>query len=606
MHQHSHANQPISSHQNFSKVKQSFQAGLTFLLLCSSGLSLPATAQFAAPSPQPPATAPTSQAPARTTPPLSQTTVYVNPATGTDAASAGRTIAAPYRTITYAIQQAKPGTVIQLAPGNYTAASGETFPLVLTPGITLRGDEATSGQTVVIKGSGQSRSATFGTQNVTIQAAENTTISGITVINPQTRGTALWIESGNPVVRKNTFRESFREGVFVTGTAAPIVEENIFFGNSASGMTVVRSARGEIRNNLFQKTGYGIAFGDTAAPLVVNNRFTENRVGVTVSESARPVLRSNTFENNVEGGVAIAAFSQGQPDLGIAVESPGNNIFRNNGGYAIKNSARGNFVYAVGNGLDRNQIVGLVSLLPPGTFTDVPQGYWAQSYIRALAAKNIISGFPDGTFRPNDPVTRVQFAAIVAKAFASPQGSQTVDFKDVSRSFWGYQAIQAAANSGFMSGYPDGTFLPQQQIPRVQVLVSLASGLALNPGDPSVLSIYQDAAQIPTYATDKVAAATNQSIVVNYPTTQLLNPNRNATRAEVAAFVYQALVNAGKAEPIASPYAVVPSTNSNPSVNPVLRPGSNPSPAPGANSVPSPNPNSSPVPNTTPKPSSNF
>jgi len=527
-------------------------------------------------------------------------------------------VAAPFRTITYAIQQAKPGTLIQLAPGNYTAESGETFPLVLTPGITLRGDEATSGQTVVIKGSGQNRSATFGTQNVTIRAAENTTISGVTATNPQSRGTGLWIESNNPVVRKNTFRESLREGIFVTGTATPRVEENIFFGNSASGMTVVRAAKGEIRNNLFQKTGYGIAFGENAAPLLVNNRFTENRVGVTVSESARPILRGNIFENNVEGGVAIAAFSQGQPDLGIAVESPGNNIFRNNGGYAIRNSARDNFVYAVGNGLERNQIVGLVSLLPPGTFTDVPQGYWAQPYIRALAAKNIISGFPEGTYRPDEPVTRAQFAAIISKAFVSPERSTAVDFQDVSRSFWGFQAVQAAARSGFMSGYPGGKFLPQQQIPRVQVIVSLASGLTLTTGDPNVLSLYQDAAQIPTYATDKVAAATNQSIVVNYPTAQLLNPNRNATRAEVAAFVYQALVNAGKAEPIASPYAVVPSTNSNPSVNPILRPGPRPSPAPntspssnpnsapGANPAPNPNPNSEPLPNVKPNSSSNF
>jgi len=609
MHQRFYAKQPISQ-QNFTKLRQSFQAGLTFLLLYSSGLSLPAAAQFTAPNPQGPATVPPQAPGMRATPPLGQTIVYVNPATGTDAATAGRTAAAPYRTITYAIQQAKPGTVIQLAPGNYTAESGETFPLVLTPGITLRGNEATNGQTIVIKGSGPNRSATFGTQNVTLRAAENTTITGITATNPQTRGTALWIESANPVVRKNTFRESFREGVFVTGTAAPIVEGNVFFGNSASGMTVVRSAAGEIRNNLFQKTGYGIAFGENAAPLVVNNRFTENRVGVTVSESARPILRSNTFESNVEGGVAIAAFSQGQPDLGTAVESPGNNIFRNNGGYAIRNSARENFVYAVGNGLERSQIIGLVSLLPPGTFTDVPQGYWAQPYVRALAAKNIISGFPDGTYRPDEPVTRAQFAAIISKAFASSGQSSAVDFQDVSRSFWGYRAIQAAANSGFMSGYPGGTFLPQQPIPRVQVLVSLASGLTLNPGDPNVLSIYQDAAQIPTYATDKVAAATNQSIVVNYPTTQLLNPNRNATRAEVAAFVYQALVNAGKAEPIASPYAVVPSSNSNPSVNPLLRrgpsPGSAPSSIPGASPTPKPNSSPNPAPNSSPSPNSNF
>jgi len=85
-----HANQPLSS-QNFS-LKRSLQAGLTFLLLLLKWIRLPAAAQFTAPvlTPDPSST---SQAPgARTTPPLSQTTVYVNPATGTDTA-AGRAVA---------------------------------------------------------------------------------------------------------------------------------------------------------------------------------------------------------------------------------------------------------------------------------------------------------------------------------------------------------------------------------------------------------------------------------------------------------------------------------------------------------------------------------
>lgn len=582
--------QPISLlQQSCFQIKQTARLSLATLLVCSAGL-IPVLAQ-PAPSPLPAAS------------PSSQTVLYVNPASGTDAASAGRAAAAPFRTITYALQQAKPGNIIQLAPGNYTAESGEIFPLLLTPGITLRGDEATSGQSVVITGSGQNRSSTFGTQNITMRAAEDTTISGIALTNPNTRGTALWIESSNPMVRKNTFQNSLREGVFVTGTGSPKIEQNIFAKNSANGMSVVRAARGEIRFNLFQNTGYGISFGDTAAPLVENNRFTENRAGVTVSESARPVLRNNLFENNIQDGVAIAAFSLAQPDLGTA-ESAGNNIFRNNGGYDINNSARNNPILAVGNQLDPKRIIGLVSIRPPGNFSDITPDYWAQNYIRALAIKNIITGFPDGTFRPNEPVTRAQFATIVAKAFASEQRSPAIVFKDVQRGFWGYDAIQTAAKSGFISGYPGGIFKPNQQIPRVQVLVSLASGLRLADGAPSVLSLYQDASQIPAYAMVKVAAATNQNIVVNYPTTGLLNPNLNATRAEVAAFVYQALVNAGKAEPISSPYAVVPSSNPSinfnsgptpsPNASPTPSPITSPNPSPGASLSPSPNPTFNP------------
>ncbi len=196
-------------------------------------------------------------------------------------------------------------------------------------------------------------------------------------------------------------------------------------------------------------------------------------------------------------------------------------------------------------------------VLPRQTpFYDI-QGHWAQVYIQALAAKNIISGFPDETFRPNASVTRAEFAAIITKAFTPvQQNNKAIAFQDVPQNFWGYNAIQTTSQSGFLAGYPNGTFQPGQQIPRAQVLVSLASGLKLSSDDTSVLSVYQDVAQIPAYATNKVAAATQQKIVVNYPTVKLLSPNRNATRAEVAAFVYQALVNAGKAEPISSPYVV--------------------------------------------------
>ncbi len=194
--------------------------------------------------------------------------------------------------------------------------------------------------------------------------------------------------------------------------------------------------------------------------------------------------------------------------------------------------------------------------LPAQTALRDIEGHWAQSYVEVLAEKNVISGFPDGTFRPDAPVSRTEFAAIVTKAFPNRQNSSAIAFQDVPQSFWGYDAIQAATKGRFLAGYPTGLFQPSQQIPRVQVLVSLASGLKLRSRNPGTLSLYQDAAQIPDYATTQVAAATQQKIVINYPTVSQLNPNRAATRAEVAAFVYQAMVNAGKAEPISSPYLV--------------------------------------------------
>lgn len=560
LHQDSYSNQPTTN-KGVTKAGRSFQAGFIALLFCSGAVSLPGYAAQPVSVAQAPASDPSI--------PSGYTIVYVNPVLGKDEPSAGLRKGLPYRTITYALQQAKPRTTIQLDPGSYTPESGEKFPLVLKSEVVVQGDDSTQGATSVIIGGGPHTSPTFGNQNVTILAANNATISGVSVTNPNKRGTGMWIESKSPVIRKSTFKDNKREGIFVTGiptafnpdVAKPTIENSIFTNNSANGISIAKQAQGQIRNNFFRQTGFGLVIGGTATPLITNNTITENRSGIVISDSARPVLRNNRFENNTENGIVVSGFSQAQPDLGT-VGSPGENIFSGNGRYDINNGARGNQIVAVGNQLDPKLVTGEVSLTDPGSFPDV-QNYWAQAYIAALADRNIINGFPDGTFRPDEPVTRAQFATILTKAF--PTGGQTqaaTSFQDVPTSFWAYSAIQAAAKSGFMAGYPDGTFLPSQQIPRVQVLVSLTSGLDLGTGtgNPNVLSFYQDAAQIPAYATDKVAVATQRGIVVNYPTVNLLGPNRDATRAEVAAFVYQALVNAGKAEPINSAYVVVPSS----------------------------------------------
>jgi hypothetical protein len=188
-----------------------------------------------------------------------------------------------------------------------------------------------------------------------------------------------------------------------------------------------------------------------------------------------------------------------------------------------------------------------VQLAQARTFPDV-QNHWAQSFIEALAQRGVILGFPDGMFRPDDPVTRAQFAAMIRKAFPRAPQRQGTQFVDVPQRYWGYDAIQAAYRTGFLEGYPNNVFRPEQNIPRVQVLVSLVTGLQLSP-PTQVADIlnrtYQDAGQIPNFAAPKVAAATLNQLVVNYPNTALLNPSRNASRAEVAAFIYQALVKEG-------------------------------------------------------------
>jgi parallel beta-helix repeat protein len=531
-------------------TKLSVPVGMAALLFLVNG------AIAAPPPPASPGSTVTAQIPANAR------VVYVNPTLGTDGPSAGSE-SAPFRTISYAMQQVQPNTVIQLAPGSYTRDTGEVFPIVVRPNVILRGDESTKGQTVLIIGSGSYASPSFAVQNVTIRAESDSSIRGVTVTNPNSRGTAIWVESTNPSIRDSTLSNSLRDGIFVTGTAAPTIEGNVFTGNQGNGVSVARTAQGEIRGNIFQNTGFGIAIGGDSAPRVEGNQVVQNVDGIVVSNNARPVLRNNVIESNTRDGVV--AIANAQPDLGNA-ESSGENLIRNNGRYDLYNATRSNTILAVGNQIDPAQISGLVDFVATtvagaSRFPDVT-GHWAAAYIEALAERNVIGGFPDGTYRPNEPVTRAQFAAIVNAAFSPTPERSGITFPDVRSDFWGNAAIQSAYRGNFLSGYPDATFRPNQQIPRVQALVSLASGLKLPAGDTTALTRYQDAAQIPGYAAGAIAATTQRGIVVNYPNVQQLNPNQVATRADVAAFIYQALVNAGQAEAIPSPYLVLSSSPS--------------------------------------------
>ncbi|MGB3639132.1 MAG: S-layer homology domain-containing protein [Rivularia sp. (in: cyanobacteria)] len=191
-------------------------------------------------------------------------------------------------------------------------------------------------------------------------------------------------------------------------------------------------------------------------------------------------------------------------------------------------------------------------------FYDVSSNYWAATFIKELAQRGVIAGFPDGSFRPDAPVTRSQFAAMIGKAFNKQQERQPINFGDVSSNYWAYSAIQKAYTTGFLAGYPGQVFRPTQNIPREQVLVSLSNGLdyVASGNVQSTLGYYNDAYNISNYARSPIAAATEKRMVVNYPNTKFLSPKGTATRADVAAYIYQALVSTNQANAISSIYIV--------------------------------------------------
>ncbi len=189
-------------------------------------------------------------------------------------------------------------------------------------------------------------------------------------------------------------------------------------------------------------------------------------------------------------------------------------------------------------------------------FMDVNSTYWASPYVQALTEANIISGFPDSTYRPDEQMTRAQFASILSGGFPTSRVREPITFSDVPADHWAAGAISTAYARGFLSGYPDGTFGLDQPITRLEVLLALTSGLGIETSgaDSEALAVFVDRDGIPDWAEAAIAAATTNQLVVNYPAVDRLNPQRNATRAEIAAIAYQALVNRGDASPIDSEY----------------------------------------------------
>ena len=189
-------------------------------------------------------------------------------------------------------------------------------------------------------------------------------------------------------------------------------------------------------------------------------------------------------------------------------------------------------------------------------FLDISQ-HWARPFIQRLQAQGLITGFKDNTFRPDQNLTRAEFATLLQAAFPTSTKRSYIQFSDVPKDFWAAKAIQTAYESGFISGFPDGRFYPQNSVTRLQVFLALVSGLNLAKGEHLNLEdLYTDADQIPKYATQSIITATRSQLVVNYPNPEALNPNLTATRGEVAAIIDQALVLLKKAEPIICQYLV--------------------------------------------------
>jgi hypothetical protein len=167
------------------------------------------------------------------------------------------------------------------------------------------------------------------------------------------------------------------------------------------------------------------------------------------------------------------------------------------------------------------------------SFIDVDPAEPNLPFINYLVNRQIVAGFPDGSYRPAEPLTRAQAAALMVRAAGLETGGVAVtSFSDVAADHWAFQVIGAAERAGYLKGFPDGTFRPDKNLTRAQG-TALVLRLAGGAGVPEVALPPLNDVGADHWAADAVAAGLDAGMVVLHDAGRF-DPEAPFTRSSMA------------------------------------------------------------------------
>ncbi|MFD0670964.1 S-layer homology domain-containing protein [Cohnella sp. GCM10027633] len=173
------------------------------------------------------------------------------------------------------------------------------------------------------------------------------------------------------------------------------------------------------------------------------------------------------------------------------------------------------------------------------TFADL-KGHWAKTDIELLASKRIIQGTTADSFAPNQSITRAEFAALLVRSLGLTSSGTAAAFGDVNGKAWHADAIATAVEAGIVEGYADGTFKPNDLVTREQIAVMLSRSLKyvnksvqVTGTDGAILGKYTDGGSIGAWAKAALAELVEARIIQGNASNALV-PAANASRAEAA------------------------------------------------------------------------
>ncbi|MDD5382862.1 MAG: S-layer homology domain-containing protein [Candidatus Margulisbacteria bacterium] len=192
--------------------------------------------------------------------------------------------------------------------------------------------------------------------------------------------------------------------------------------------------------------------------------------------------------------------------------------------------------------LDEKQL----RLLRLTKFKDVPENYWVRIPISVFAMEKIVSGYPDGTFKPEGKITRAEMCSLLMKIISFQGTTSKVKFKDVPAKHWAAKYIAQAVDSGAVKGYPNGTFRPNGPITRAEGVSIVARFLKLP--EPKVLEAPFVDVPGRHWAVKEILSAKEAGLLKYLG--RNFEPNQKLTRAEVVEILSKTSLLAPKMEAI--------------------------------------------------------
>jgi len=166
-------------------------------------------------------------------------------------------------------------------------------------------------------------------------------------------------------------------------------------------------------------------------------------------------------------------------------------------------------------------------------------GHWAELQIEYLMSKDIIGGYPDGTFKPDNTITRAEFMKIVNHAGGFTAVSDKT-FTDVSAADWYAPEIAKASAAGYISGYPDGSMRPNANITRQEAAIMIARAAQLDLNAAPDLSQFSDAPALADWSRSAVAACSQAGYINGYPD-GTFRGTQSITRAEAIVIIQKTM-----------------------------------------------------------------